>query len=492
MFGNEIICCIHNKINISNMARKIIETEEFQRLGKIRQLGINVYVFPSSTHTRLEHSLGTYHLTGIILDILQKKYPHRKYEIPELEQDYLLDDMNQIKKNTTGQLDQYSLTLSPVEQSILNDFYSSPFRAPAEIENSVMDKFDSVNTKANNTCGIELTPRICELIKIAGLCHDIGHGPFSHTFDYIASKKHNHPNRHHEVRSALILENICREKLSDELSEKEIRFMQSVISPEKHNRGAIYQIVANYLNGIDVDKLDYLARDSYMSHISLDIDTLSIINGISLDADNNIIYSLKNKIDITNIFVSRYQMHLNIYGHPSAKIMEVMLCDLLHKIDAVYNITSTIYDIKKFCKLTDETIFEFLKIYNYQIFNVDITKSKEIDSAFKIYQRIINREPYAIIADGITKAKVQNFFEFLKKKQIDAECVRYIYHYYGFSSTPDFNPLKNISFYEENKIFGFDEKGLFKKYQKEIHLLICTDTDKTSFYQNLWEQFEKH
>ena len=58
----EIFDIIHGNIEICATAKKIIDTIEFQRLRKIKQLGCCYLVFPSAVHTRFEHSIGVYHL----------------------------------------------------------------------------------------------------------------------------------------------------------------------------------------------------------------------------------------------------------------------------------------------------------------------------------------------------------------------------------------------------------------------------------------------
>ena len=54
---------IYGFIKCTKFAKQIIDTEEFQRLRDIRQLGVCHYLFPSANHNRFEHSLGVYHLT---------------------------------------------------------------------------------------------------------------------------------------------------------------------------------------------------------------------------------------------------------------------------------------------------------------------------------------------------------------------------------------------------------------------------------------------
>ena len=64
---------IHGNIIIDPLAQKIIDTEEFQRLRNIKQLGCCNYVFPSATHTRFEHSIGVYYLADKYIKILLKQ-----------------------------------------------------------------------------------------------------------------------------------------------------------------------------------------------------------------------------------------------------------------------------------------------------------------------------------------------------------------------------------------------------------------------------------
>lgn len=60
--GNKVVKdLVHSYIEIDDMLQKIIDTASFQRLRRIKQLSCN-YIFPSTNHTRYEHSLGVMHL----------------------------------------------------------------------------------------------------------------------------------------------------------------------------------------------------------------------------------------------------------------------------------------------------------------------------------------------------------------------------------------------------------------------------------------------
>lgn len=70
---------IHGYIPIDEHAKKIIDTEEFQRLRNIKQLGCCNYVFPSATHTRFEHSIGVYYLADKYINILSEQFTNRYF-----------------------------------------------------------------------------------------------------------------------------------------------------------------------------------------------------------------------------------------------------------------------------------------------------------------------------------------------------------------------------------------------------------------------------
>ena len=96
-----------------------------------------------------------------------------------------------------------------------------------------------------------ITDNEIELIQIAGLIHDIGHGPFSHLYDYEFS-----PGCHHEKRGqALFFEMVSKYNLS--FTQNEINFIIDCIDPPKElERNFKYQIVSNKICSIDVDKID--------------------------------------------------------------------------------------------------------------------------------------------------------------------------------------------------------------------------------------------
>ena len=65
---------LYGFVELGEIAQKIVDTPEFQRLRFIKQLGFSHFVFPGAHHTRFEHSIGVYHLINVFLDYLSKDY----------------------------------------------------------------------------------------------------------------------------------------------------------------------------------------------------------------------------------------------------------------------------------------------------------------------------------------------------------------------------------------------------------------------------------
>jgi len=442
-------CNIHGSIRISAMALKIINTKEFQRMHYIKQLSLCFHVYPAAIHTRFEHSLGVYHLTGLMLERIQKQYPEKMYDI----------------------------------------------------------------------CGknMLLTNKLIECIKIAGLCHDIGHGPFSHTFDNVLLKNSEHPNRNHEMRSCKIMEIICQRELPDELDSNHIEFMKSIICPGNNNTGALYQIVSNNLNGIDVDKFDYLTRDSQNLGLHNRFNYMRLINEFLIDENNNIAYPRHCSIDIYEMFHSRYILHKKVYSHKTVKLLETMLYDIFIMVDPIFAISESIKDMNKFCNFVDDTIFHYIETIMFPESFYNITLSEEqhsiIKKAHTLCNRITTRQLYQqvititksvgtiekITADTVGFSKFIYYLENKYQKSFQYDLQIKIMRF-GFLNDDKQDPFKTIYFYDpkkQNGSFTLERKSVsafLNDNLQELHIfLICKtrslySTIMTELSNYQWEQ----
>ena len=187
-----------------------------------------------------------------------------------------------------------------------------------------------------------------ELISIAGLIHDIGHGPFSHLYDHFIRKDH---EPEHEERGCEIFRNMVK-KYKIDLSENEVNIIIDMVNPpEDKYYNPYYQIVANKVNQIDVDKIDYIQRDCY--HIGLKFGgewsrllTMGKITTLERPNKKLITWPKKLEYEIYQLFSTRYRLHKQVYNHHTVKACEYLISDLL----------KTMNENKPFIELTDSIL----------------------------------------------------------------------------------------------------------------------------------------
>lgn len=364
---------IHGFIQVSNIACAVIDTPEFQRLKLLHQLGTCHYVFPNASHTRFEHSIGVYYLA--------KKM------------------MKSIKKN------------SNITQ--LNEWLGE------------YKEFDN---------------HVIELVGIAGLCHDLGHGPFSHAFDDHLHRVHKTPDKYmvHEYRSCLILKHIIKKNLllSTYFTDSDITFIQNLIYPQHDNTGFIYQIISNYLNGIDVDKFDYITRDSHNLGKNIGFDYTRLINNVMV-VDNTVCYPEQMYYDVISLFQARYTLFKQIYTHKVSISVQYMISDIIKLVDDELKISESIYDVDKFCDVTDEYILSLVR------FNKN--KNKNFKKAYQILNRINTRNLYKLVHTIVSPSVPDLDILMLNDNGIIIHNMSI-----GYSNEKT-NPLDNLYFYDHQK-----------------------------------------
>ena len=164
-----------------------------------------------------------------------------------------------------------------------------------------------------------VTHRYIDLVSIAALYHDIGHGPFSHALDRITENSH-------EARSKIILEHVIR-KNNIQVSEDELHFLYELIDPSTTIRNDIWinQILNNTV--FDCDRADYLLRDSKATGVPIQIsveEILTLICGAYIDTNNSIRYEAGEQT-IRNIKNSRDTMYNEVYRNDSVKKYEEII-----------------------------------------------------------------------------------------------------------------------------------------------------------------------
>ncbi len=400
MNGKKIYDPIHGFIPIQPHLLSIIDTQEFQRLRDLKQLGATHYVFPSATHTRFEHSLGVSFLARKLMESLQKNQP-----------------------------------------------------------------------------SLKITERQIQLVEIAGLIHDLGHGPFSHLWDnYVIFKE----EEEHEERSCVIF-SVMISKYNLPITKKETEIICELINPsEENSREWMFQIVANKRCQLDVDKIDYIQRDSlYLGNIGMKGEFDRLITEARVVKTIDDTYELgwfhRLNYEIFSLFTNRYRMHKLVYNHHTVKAYEYLILDILKNFHKRMHQESPI-DRVEFLQLTDAIVNCQLhslhyKHIQYRLYRRQIPKmiGEHIISRHtnpKIYKKISNETyPRRILNMMIDKIDI------------------------GFSSG-SINPMDEIYYYkkynseEEDIPEGIKQKPIWNSKEFSETILRCYHLNPDNYFES--------
>ena len=207
----------------------------------------------------------------------------------------------------------------------------------------------------NTTNGLLISEEDILCLEIAGLCHDLGHGPYSHLFeDYFIKKNIDKIiNRTHEIRSVNLLRYIIN-KYNINITDQQYDKIRRMIIPNESD-GFLYQIVSNAKSGIDVDKMDYIFRDTYKTGFKFSIDINRIIKNCKI-IDNNLAFNIKEAYNINELFITRFRLHRQLYHNPKVKAIEYIIMNILERLDRHLMITEKLDNHDFFCILDDNII----------------------------------------------------------------------------------------------------------------------------------------
>lgn len=208
----------------------------------------------------------------------------------------------------------------------------------------------ATHTRFEHNLGVyELTRRICDifskkypsitpgdglwnddnrlLVECAGLLHDIGHGPYSHTFEHLFG------TNHEKIGQKIITD--PNTEINHALKQVAPNFPElvaSVIAKTYPNP----QVVKMISSQADADRMDYLQRDAYFTGVNYGRFDLSRILRVIRPYQNGICFTNNGMHAVEDYIVSRYQMYQQVYFHRVGRSMEVILHHLLERAQAVY------------------------------------------------------------------------------------------------------------------------------------------------------------
>jgi len=374
---------VHGFITIpSELIFDLMEHPYFQRLRRIKQLGMSHLVYPGANHTRFHHAIGAMHLMQKAVSELQKK-------------------------------------------------------------------------------GIEITPKEKEGVLIAILLHDIGHGPFSHTLEHSLLK-----DIHHEEVSLMFM-NELNEEFNGKLN------VAIEIFEDKYPKKFLHQLVSSQL---DMDRLDYLQRDSYFTGVSEGVvGSERIIKMLSV-ANNDLVVIEKGIYSIENFISARRIMYWQVYMHKTVVSSEFMLRSTLKRAKDLYLQGKELFaspSLKLFLG-NEFTIDDFKQDKNLLNHFAQIDDA-DIISAIKVWQNSDDKTLSLISQSLINR---QLYKTEISKEEFTPEKIKKIKE--NIISKIDINEKDLSYFFEENKLVNsaykqFKQIKIVKRNGEVIDLTEASD-----------------
>lgn len=336
---------IHGYINIEyKVIWEAIDTKEFQRLRRIKQLGGDFQVYPSTEHSRFTHSLGVYEIVRRMVT-----------EIKSLQ--------------------------------------------------SEVSEYEKIS------------------VMLAGLLHDIGHGPFSHAFELVTN--HNHEN----YTEKIILGNTEINKVLNKVSKTLAQDVVNIIR-HKHKNDILNQIVSAQL---DADRMDYLLRDSYFSATSYgQFDLERMLRTLRVreneDGKKYIVTKESGIHSVEDYIMARYQMYWQVYFHPVARSYETIFVQLFKRLKDIYKVDKDYFNnlsvIVPFLEKEEVTVEEYQKLDECTVlYYCTLIQEKEDFIAKDLATRLLNRGLFDYV--DYSEEKLEEIKKLLEENNYDIDYYLY-------------------------------------------------------------------
>ncbi|CAO2578003.1 Deoxynucleoside triphosphate triphosphohydrolase SAMHD1 [Lemmus lemmus] len=376
---------------------------------------------------------------------------------------------------------------------------------------------------------LQISERDILCVQIAGLCHDLGHGPFSHMFDGRFMPLA-HPNRNwkHEQGSVEMFDHLVTSNNLKPIMrnyglvpEEDILFIKEQIwgpdqkTPIKDSlwpykgrpveKSFLYEIVANKRNGIDVDKWDYFARDCHHLGIknNFDYKRYVMFSRVCEVEDNKGGYKRKHEVgNLYDMFYTRNSLHRRAYQHKISNLIDIMIKEAFIKADPYveiigaggkkYRISTAIDDMEAFTKLTDNIFLEILNSTDSRLSEAQsILRNIERRDLYKYLgetqpngQHKIRKEEYEQLPQEIVNTKPNVHLEAeLKAEDFIVDVINMDY------GMEDKNPIDHVRFYSKNntrqavRISKEQVSQLLpQKFAEQLIRVYCKKKDRKSLH----------
>jgi uncharacterized protein len=255
------------------------------------------------------------------------------------------------------------------------------------------------------------------LCLCAGLLHDLGHGPFSHSFEKVFDLDHEH------YTQEIILGDTEVNKVLSKVEANFPRKVAEVIAKTYPNK----QVVSLISSQIDADRMDYLQRDAYFTGVSYGHFDMERILRVMRPREDQVVIKHSGMHAIEDYIMSRYQMYWQVYFHPVSRSAEVILTKILHRAKHLHQ---QYYSFKHhpihFYSFFEEeaTLVDYLKLDEAIVLYYFQMWQEEEDSILSdLCQRFMNRNLFQYVEFDPAKEykKLSELSLLFKKAGIDPE-----------------------------------------------------------------------
>ena len=265
--------------------------------------------------------------------------------------------------------------------------------------------------------GFSISAEEEQAAKIAILLHDIGHGPYSHALEHVLIK-----NVSHEKISLMLME-----RMNSELSGK--LQMAIDIFKDDYPKKFLHQLVSGQL---DVDRMDYLIRDSFFTGVSEGVIGYDRIIKMLTVHDGELMIEEKGIYSIEKFLVSRRLMYWQVYLHKTVLCAEKMLINIINrardvKVQALSEAFNTFLHTTFEEQEIEKHLDDFCMVDDYDVLSAIKNWTLHPDKILSILcNGIVNRRllkvKYSgtIIDDNLVKEKTELAMQYLKINKEEA------------------------------------------------------------------------
>lgn len=255
------------------------------------------------------------------------------------------------------------------------------------------------------------------LTLCAALLHDLGHGPFSHSFEKVFDFDHE------DFTRAIILGSTEVNKVLTKVSPDFPAQVAEVIAKTSEKK----LVVSLISSQIDADRMDYLQRDAYFTGVSYGQFDMERILRVMRPKEDQVVIKKSGMHAVEDYIMSRYQMYWQVYFHPVSRSAEVILTKILHRAKQLFEEN---YAFKQdphhfYSFFTDNvTLADYLKLDEAVILFYFQSWQEEDDPVLSdLCQRFVNRNlfKYAEFDPAKEYKKLAELTSLFKKAGLDPE-----------------------------------------------------------------------